>query len=74
MAALAKLGRTLRLPFVTVGLAYNAKALKHPFWTGVVTTVVKTSAADCFAQKASDPHALPLGCGGDVGLCMNVAL
>ena len=31
--------------------SYNEVAQKYPFETGVVTTVVKTSAADLFAQK-----------------------
>ncbi|KAG2452896.1 hypothetical protein HYH02_002240 [Chlamydomonas schloesseri] len=41
----------LKLPFVKVGTAYNNVAVKAPMLTGVVTTVVKTSAADLFAQK-----------------------
>lgn len=31
--------------------SYNEVAQRYPFETGVVTTVVKTSAADLFAQK-----------------------
>jgi protein Mpv17 len=31
--------------------SYNEVAQKYPFETGVITTVVKTSAADLFAQK-----------------------
>lgn len=33
--------------------SYNEVAQKYPFETGVVTTVVKTSLADMFAQKVS---------------------
>jgi protein Mpv17 len=33
--------------------SYNEVAQRYPFETGVVTTVVKTSAADLFAQKVS---------------------
>lgn len=38
-------------PAVYVGRSYNEVAQRYPFGTGVVTTVVKTSAADVFAQK-----------------------
>lgn len=38
-------------PFLAFGRAYNAKAQASPFLVGTVTTVVKTSAADLFAQK-----------------------
>ena len=43
---LRQLGQQLR----RVGLSYNAAALKRPQTTAIVTTVVKTSAADAFAQ------------------------
>lgn len=38
-------------PALYVGRQYNEVAQRYPFGTGVVTTVVKTSAADLFAQK-----------------------
>lgn len=41
----------IKYPLVTVGRSYNEVAQRYPFSTGVVTTVVKTSAADLFAQK-----------------------
>lgn len=40
-----------KYPLVATGRAYNEVAQRYPFGTGVVTTVVKTSAADLFAQK-----------------------
>ena len=43
---LRQLGQQLR----RVGLSYNSAALKRPQTTAIVTTVVKTSAADAFAQ------------------------
>lgn len=52
MSAVAR--RTLNIltnPFMKVGSAYNSVAVKHPFSTGVITTFLKTSAADLFAQK-----------------------
>ncbi|GFR46773.1 hypothetical protein Agub_g8401 [Astrephomene gubernaculifera] len=51
MGALRRAVDVLKAPFVKVGRAYNNVALKHPMTTGVVTTVLKTSAADLFAQK-----------------------
>jgi hypothetical protein len=39
---------------------YNEVAQKYPFETGVVTTVVKTSLADLFAQKVR--HLAGHGC------------
>ncbi len=41
----------LKAPFVFIGKTYNDTAVKYPMSTGVVTTVIKTSAADLFAQK-----------------------
>ncbi|KAF6260930.1 hypothetical protein COO60DRAFT_1504019 [Scenedesmus sp. NREL 46B-D3] len=41
----------VKYPIVATGRAYNEVAQRYPFGTGVVTTVVKTSAADLFAQK-----------------------
>ena len=43
----------VKYPIVATGRAYNEVAQRYPFGTGVVTTVVKTSAADLFAQKVS---------------------
>lgn len=40
-------------PLLQLGRSYNATAQKYPMGTGVVTTVVKTSAADLFAQMVS---------------------
>ncbi|EFN50495.1 hypothetical protein CHLNCDRAFT_141161, partial [Chlorella variabilis] len=51
MAQLAQLGRTLLAPFASVAGWYNRTAQLHPLSTGVVTTGLKTSAADIFAQK-----------------------
>jgi hypothetical protein len=51
MARAARLLAALKTPILAVGRSYNDVAQRHPFATGVVTTVVKTSAADLFAQK-----------------------
>ena len=56
---LRQLGQQLR----RVGLSYNAAALKRPQTTAIVTTVVKTSAADAFAQLVG-------ACGGFQASCM----
>lgn len=37
-------------PFVRFGIMYSQAAEKRPFTVGVITTGVKTSAADLFAQ------------------------
>ncbi|GBG00328.1 hypothetical protein Rsub_13098 [Raphidocelis subcapitata] len=50
MAAPAGLLAGLTAPLRAVGRAYNAHAQRRPFAVGTVTTVVKTSAADAFAQ------------------------
>lgn len=50
MAAPAGLLSGLTAPLRAVGRAYNAHAQRRPFAVGTVTTVVKTSAADAFAQ------------------------
>jgi len=50
LAALA----LLKQPFMTAGRAYNAAAQRRPFLVGTITTVVKTSAADLFAQKVME--------------------
>lgn len=44
---LAQLGRLAMAPLTW----YNRTAQKHPFAVGVITTGLKTSAADWFAQK-----------------------
>lgn len=41
----------LKAPIVGLGRSYNETARKWPMRTGVITTLVKTSAADLFAQK-----------------------
>lgn len=46
-------------PFVKMGRAYAAAAEKRPFTVGVVTTGIKTSAADLFAQLVRPPSLLP---------------
>ncbi len=51
MSRLAQAGRLLRAPFLAIGSNYNNVAKQYPMATGVVTTVIKTSAADMFAQK-----------------------
>lgn len=40
-------------PFVRFGKAYAAAAERRPFAVGVLTTGLKTSAADLFAQMVS---------------------
>lgn len=56
MAALRQAGRALAVqlssPFVAIGTAYNNAAKKNPATVGIITTVIKTSAADAFAQLA----------------------
>ncbi|GLI62624.1 hypothetical protein VaNZ11_005288 [Volvox africanus] len=51
MPAIRRVLNVLKAPFVRIGKAYNDTAEKYPMYTGVVTTVIKTSAADLFAQK-----------------------
>lgn len=46
-----RLGRLVWSPLAKAGSWYNNTAKKHPFTCGVVTSGVKTSAADIFAQK-----------------------
>jgi hypothetical protein len=57
MAGIVQVGRTLLSPFISLGSWYNKTAQGAPFLTGIVTTGVKTSAADIFAQKASEARA-----------------
>lgn len=51
MAQLAQAGRLLLSPFTSVAGWYNRTAQANPFTVGVITTGLKTSAADVFAQK-----------------------
>lgn len=51
MSQLLAVGRTLLSPLTGTARWYNRTAEKHPFTTGVITTGLKTSAADFFAQK-----------------------
>lgn len=50
---MASLARTLARPFVATGHWYSDAAKKRPVVTAVITTGLKTSAADLFAQKVS---------------------
>lgn len=51
MSQIVAVGRSLLSPFAGVAQWYNTTAKAHPFTTGIVTTGLKTSAADLFAQK-----------------------
>jgi len=51
MSQIAAAGRALLAPFTGAAMWYNNMAKAHPVATGVVTTGLKTSAADAFAQK-----------------------
>jgi hypothetical protein len=53
----------LLAPLRAFGRAYNAQAQRRPMSTGLVTTVIKTSAADLFAQTV----------GGALSRCCPVA-
>lgn len=48
---MASLARSLARPFVATGHWYSDVAKKRPVVTAVITTGLKTSAADLFAQK-----------------------
>lgn len=50
---MASFARTLARPFVATGHWYSDAAKKRPVVTAVITTGLKTSAADLFAQKVS---------------------
>ena len=52
MRRLTALRDAVLWPFCEVGARYCSAAQKHPFAVGVLTTGLKTSAADLFAQKA----------------------
>ena len=41
-------------PIARAGLWYSETAKAYPFFTGFVTTGLKTSAADVFAQKVNN--------------------
>ena len=58
MAQLAAAGRLVLAPFTGMASWYNRVAQSHPLTVGVITTGLKTSAADVFAQKVG---ALPRG-------------
>lgn len=51
MSQVAAAGRLLLSPFTGAATWFNSSAKAHPFLTGVVSTGLKTSAADIFAQK-----------------------
>lgn len=53
MLALKRALNVIKAPFIHAGKTYNETAQKYPMYTGVVTTIVKTSAADMFAQKVT---------------------
>ena len=50
---MASFARSLARPFVATGHWYSDVAKKRPVITAVITTGLKTSAADLFAQKVS---------------------
>ena len=50
---MASIARSLARPFVATGHWYSDAAKKRPVVTAVITTGLKTSAADLFAQKVS---------------------
>lgn len=50
-AAIYRLGRSAVEPFVKMGSWYCTTAKARPALTGVITSGLKTSAADFFAQK-----------------------
>jgi len=51
MSLLISAGRTLLSPFISSGRWYNETTKAHPLASGIVTSGLKTSAADFFAQK-----------------------
>jgi hypothetical protein len=53
-AAVAAAFAMVRRPLAAAGRSYNAAAQRSPFLVGTVTTVVKTSAADLFAQTVME--------------------
>lgn len=51
MSSIAQLGRSLLSPFTNTATWYNRTAEASPLLTGIITSGLKTSAADLFAQK-----------------------
>lgn len=51
MSIIGRCARLLASPVVNAAVAYNRTAKAHPVATGVITSGLKTSAADLFAQK-----------------------
>ena len=75
MAQVVQLGRTLLSPFTSVASWYNRTAEKAPFTVGFITTGLKTSAADLFAQKVVERRdhvdwQVGLSASGAVGRCI----
>lgn len=58
LQTLQKAASALSSPFVQAGQAYARAASRRPFIVGVVTTGIKTSAADMFAQTVRPPPTL----------------
>ena len=48
---LLQFARSVSFPFASLATWYNTAAATEPFKTAVLTSLVKTSAADLFAQK-----------------------
>jgi hypothetical protein len=48
--SIRKAGEMVMRPFFKLGTAYAEAAAKRPFMVGCITTGLKTSAADLFAQ------------------------
>lgn len=48
---LLHLAKSVSSPFASIATWYNRAAVTGPFKTAVLTSLVKTSAADIFAQK-----------------------
>lgn len=59
LQTLQKAASALSSPFVQAGQAYARAASRRPFLVGVVTTGIKTSAADMFAQTVRPPPPPP---------------
>lgn len=59
LQTLQKAASALSSPFVQAGQAYARAASRRPFIVGVVTTGIKTSAADMFAQTVRPPPYAP---------------
>jgi hypothetical protein len=61
MSAVFRVANAIKAPFFNAGRAYNQAAQKSPATTGIVTTLLKTSAADWFAQKVSELEMISSG-------------